>query len=138
VSRLPRHVPIALLTSLVLAVGVGVGVGWWYLTRPPENEGRFINRLRTIDNNWVEIEVYSPQPFPVRNAPMYMWIGGEQIFFGGFFRPDSRFVAFRLAPEQFAHIQTGDLVRITYGVSGDGWAFGTIDKGRLDKGPILP
>jgi hypothetical protein len=136
VKRLPRHVSIALLTSLVLVVGVGVG--GWYLARPPENEGRLINRVRTIDRNYVEVELYHPKGFPVRNAAMFLRIGEELSFFGGYYRGDTRFVTFRWAPEQFERIQPGDPVLFYYQGDTVGTTFGPIDKGRLDKGPILP
>ncbi|MCU0493229.1 MAG: hypothetical protein MUD01_16710 [Chloroflexaceae bacterium] len=127
-----------ILIVLVLAVSAGVGGGWWYFSRPSEHEGRLINRIRTIDNNWVEIELYSPKPFPVLNAAMIMGIGDKTFFFGGITNTVLYTVAFRLSPDQWATVRDGDPVIITYKGWPTGWTFGPIDKSRLDKGPILP
>ncbi|MCU0494475.1 MAG: hypothetical protein MUD01_23045 [Chloroflexaceae bacterium] len=124
-----------LLVGLLAAFVGGIGLLWVTLARPADYDGRIINRIYTIDNNWVRIELYNPAGFLVRNSQMVMVIGDRIYELGGFEGMGVDTVAYDLSPEEFRAVPDGALVFISYGYGRD-FAFGPLNKSRLDRGPL--
>lgn len=84
----------------------------------------------------VEIEVFSNQPFPVRNEIPVLYIGKQEFMLSRY--PDSgdmKRLIFTLTEEEFAQVSSGEQIRVQYG-SGEPleyWNFGRLNKSTLDQ-----
>jgi hypothetical protein len=81
----------------------------------------------------IEIELYSPRRFPVRNAAPILRIGSQEFILSQYKDGSTKTLIFTLTSEQFATVSNGDPVALWYGPSdvGDKWVFGPLDKGML-------
>ncbi|MBV8884163.1 MAG: hypothetical protein JO235_09225, partial [Chroococcidiopsidaceae cyanobacterium CP_BM_RX_35] len=78
----------------------------------------------------VEIEVFSEDGFPVRDAKRVLQIGKHQFFLDRFQNGDMHTLIFTLTNDEFAQIATGEPVRVQYGTepSQEWWDLGYLDK----------
>jgi len=84
----------------------------------------------------VEIEVFSNQPFPVRNEILLLYIGKRKFMLSRYpNNGDMNRLIFTLTEEEFAQVSSGEQIRVQYG-SGEPlqyWDFGRLDKTMLDQ-----
>ncbi|MBV9387020.1 MAG: hypothetical protein JOZ78_11400 [Chroococcidiopsidaceae cyanobacterium CP_BM_ER_R8_30] len=78
----------------------------------------------------VEIEVFSQDGFPVRDAKRVLQIGKHQFFLDRYKDDDMHTLIFTLTNDEFAQVATGDPVRVQYGTepSQEWWDLGYLDK----------
>lgn len=96
------------------------------------------NAIKSIRSapSLVEIEVYSPEGFPVRDALTVLQIGSLEVVRNR--PPDDgslNSLIFMLTAEEFARVNTGDPVTVRYGREEHGrrYDFGRLDKGRVTR-----
>lgn len=86
-----------------------------------------------------EIEVYSPNGFPIRDAAPVLLIGDQEIFLSRYKDGSTKTLIFSLTADQLAATSDGDPVRLLYGpYSGSQtWLFGPLNKSNLRYGEQL-
>lgn len=86
------------------------------------------------DPGWVEIELTSVTPFPVRGELAVLQVGGVTTDLSAHPGGDLRRIVFRLSRSTFDRTASGDPLVMRYGQSNDlRWEFGALDKARLDR-----
>jgi hypothetical protein len=121
------------VTRLLLGVLVWVMLLTWadvpgVMAQAPELRG-----IRAADTR-IEIEVWSPDPFPVRALSPVLRIGQREFTLsrhpdGG----DLHTLIFILTVEEFGRVSSGEDVTVHYGSPGHAWAFGRLDKSRVSR-----
>src|SRR5262249_48217989 len=78
----------------------------------------------------IEIQLFSEDPFPVRDEIMVLQIGTPQFFLSGYPNADLNTVVFTLTEEEFAEVSSGEPVIVQYGIasSDEVWQFDNLDK----------
>lgn len=77
---------------------------------------------------YVEIELYSPDGFPGLNSLPTLTIGNRRFQYGGFKDGSNKTLIFFLTLEEFASVNNGDRVVLFYSMGRD---FGVLDKTNL-------
>jgi hypothetical protein len=86
------------------------------------------------DPGWVELELTSATPFPVRGELAVLQVGGVTTDLSAHPGGDLRRIVFRLSRSTFDRTASGDPLVVRYGRSNDlRWEFGALDKARLDR-----
>ncbi len=139
-----------LLPLAVLLVLVGCQTGWdapgaSQPTAIPsrDRERNIIRRIRTVQSTSVlgnrpavEIEVFSPRVFPVRNEIVILRIGTREFFLSRYGdEGDTHVLIFTLTREEFLQMSSGEPVVVQYGHGEvpERWDFGRLDKTLLDR-----
>jgi hypothetical protein len=116
------------------------------ISEPDQNQamihhGRIVNTQTgsampaLLSQPGVEIEVFSEDGFPVRNAKVVLQIGKHQFFLDRYQNGDLHTLIFTLTNDQFAQVATGDPVRVQYGTepSQEWWDLGYLDKNIINQ-----
>ena len=85
--------------------------------QPTETETQPVVTLRSTDvgDSSIQIELYSPNGFEVRNAPVVLRIGDTEFFSGGFLAGDTRTMTFRFSQQEFADLSDREAISFLYG-----------------------
>ena len=87
------------------------------------------------NSSGVEIEVFSNQPFPVRNEIPLLYIGKQEFMLSRYPDGDMKRLIFTLTEQEFAQVSSGEQIKVQYG-SGEAleyWNFGRLNKSMLDQ-----
>ena len=81
----------------------------------------------------VEVQIYSPVNFPIRDAATVLVIGDQSFTASRYPGVDTNNLIFTLTEAQWAGLKDGDAVRVQYGTHNtvESWACGALDKGQL-------
>jgi hypothetical protein len=96
--------------------------------------GNHLASIKTSAADWVEIELTSPTPFPVRGELAVLEVGGVTTDLSAHPGGDLRRIVFRIPRTTFDRTASGDSMVMRYGQGQDvRWEFGALDKARLDR-----
>ncbi|MBV9790288.1 MAG: hypothetical protein JOZ51_19010 [Chloroflexi bacterium] len=86
-----------------------------------------------------EIEVYSPNGFPIRDAVPVLQIGDQEFLLSRYKDGSTKTLIFSLTADEFAAIADGDPVTLLYGpyAGSQQWLFGPLNKRNLRYGEQL-
>lgn len=85
--------------------------------QPTETETQPVVTPRSTDvgDSSIQIVLYSPNGFEVRNAAMVLRIGDAEFISGGVLAGDTRSMTFMLSQEEFADLSDGEAISFLYG-----------------------
>jgi hypothetical protein len=85
--------------------------------QPTETETQPVVTPRPTDTeaSRIQIVLYSPNGFDIRNAPVVLRIGDAEFFSGGFLTGDARTLVFALTQQEYANLQDGEAIAFLYG-----------------------
>jgi hypothetical protein len=110
---------------------------------PSDADGNVLRSIRGVDVSGpfreagVEIELFSPRAFPVRNEIAVLQIGTHMFLRSRYpASGDTHTLFFFVSPPEFAALGDGDRATMRYGIeagAAQNWEFGFLDKRRLDR-----
>ena len=104
-------------------------------------EANVLRSIHSVDSSGrfgetgVEIELFSPRSFPVRNEIAVLQIGAKSFLRSRYpDNGDTNVLFFFVSRGEFADLADGDRVAMRYGIDpgpGERWEFGFLDKSRM-------
>ena len=114
--RMRTFVRASFVLTLILAACTLGGTPTEQL-EPTETETQPVVTPRSTDagDSSIQIVLYSPNGFEIRNAAMVLRVGDVEFISGGVLEGDAHTMTFTLTQQEYANLQDGEVISFLYG-----------------------